>query len=113
MTIVEVLIAVLMLAVGVLAFATTSVATIGMLSRGSRAVKAAFYSQERLEILAATPCQLLANGTATRQTVYNFRWTVSDAPGGNSKRVVMTASYPGVRRVTRVDTLEISVLCIR
>jgi Tfp pilus assembly protein PilV len=113
MTIVEVLIAVLVLAVGVLAFATTSAATIGMLSRGNRAVKAAFYAQERLEILAATPCQLLASGTAVRQNVYNLRWVVSDAPGGNSKRVAMAVTYPAVLKTTRVDTLELSVLCIR
>ena len=113
MTLVEVLIAVVMLAVGVLAFVGTTAATVGMLSRGNRSVKGAFYAQEQLEILAATPCQFLADGAATRQTVFQTSWTVTDAPGGNSKRVQLIATYPAVLSRPRADTMEISVLCIR
>ena len=74
MTLIEVMISVLMLAIGILALVGTSAATTRMLSRGNRAVKSAFYSQEQLEKLMATPCANLAAGTATRQVV--------SSPGG-------------------------------
>jgi Tfp pilus assembly protein PilV len=113
MTLIEVIVAMLMLSVGILAFVGTNAAVIRMLSRGNRSMKAAFYSQERLETLRATPCQLLADGTSTRLGVYQMSWTVSDAPGGMSKRVKMINAYPASLSTTRADTMEISVLCIR
>jgi Tfp pilus assembly protein PilV len=113
MTLVEVLIAVIMLVVGVLAFVGASAATARMLNRGNRSVKAAFYAQEQLETLAATPCPVLADGSATRQSVYQMAWTITDAPGGQSKRVKLIAVYPAAFQKTRADTMETSVLCIR
>jgi Tfp pilus assembly protein PilV len=113
-SIVEVLLAVSILLVGVLCFVGTSAATSRMLSRGNRSTKAAFYSQERLEILSATPCQLLANGSATRGgSAYSLTWTISDALGGNSKRAKVITTYFGSRGISRADTSEMSILCIR
>lgn len=113
-TIAEVILAVTILCVGVLAFVGTSAATARMLTRGNRATKASFYSQERLEIIAATRCANLSNGTATAGGgVYSLAWTVSDALSGNSKRAKLINTYSPRRGFTRADTSEISVLCIR
>ena len=112
-TIVEILIAVTVLVVGVLGFVGTTAAVTRMLSRGNRANRAAFFSQHRLEVLQATPCQLLADGSETRANVYTLSWTVTTTPGGNGKNVRLITGYPAVLSRPRADTMETTVLCIR
>lgn len=112
-TIIEVIVAIIMLVFGVLTFVASSAAVQRMLSRGNRATKAAAYSQERMGIMAATPCASLANGTATRGGVFALAWTVTSVNAGNAKRVRIITSYPGWRNVTRADTMEMSVLCVQ
>lgn len=112
-TIIEVLIAVTILIVGVLGMIGTSAAITKMLSRGNRSNRAAFFAQERLERLMATPCQLLASGTSTQASVYSLAWTVTTPAAGTGKRIRMISSYPGVVGRTRADTTEATVLCIR
>lgn len=113
-TIIEVIVAIILLSIGVLTWVGTSAAVTRMLARGNRAVRASMFTQERVETLASTPCQLLANGSATRANgFYSIAWTVTTAPGGNSKRVQVINTYLSTVRTTRADTTEISVLCIR
>ncbi|HYV97429.1 MAG TPA: prepilin-type N-terminal cleavage/methylation domain-containing protein [Gemmatimonadaceae bacterium] len=112
-TIVEVLLAISILLVGVLGFVGTSASVARMLNRGTRSNRAAFYAQERAEILSATPCQLLANGTATRGGQYSLSWTITDALGGNAKRARVIVTYTQVKGASRADTTEASILCIR
>lgn len=113
-TIAEILLAVTIILIGVLAFVGTSAATARMLTRGNRATKASFYAQERLEILAATRCANLANGTATSAGgIYSHAWTISDALSNNSKRIRLITSYQPRAGFTRADTSEMSVICIR
>jgi len=113
-TITEIVLAMTILLIGVLAFVGTSAATSRMLARGNRATKASFYAQQRLEILAATPCANLANGSATvGGGFYTNTWTISTALGGNAKRAQLITTYSPRRGVTRADTSEMSVLCLR
>jgi prepilin-type N-terminal cleavage/methylation domain-containing protein len=113
-TITEIVLAMTIFLIGVLAFVGTSAATARMLTRGNRATKASFYAQERLEILASTHCANLANGTATSGGgVYSHAWTISTALGGNSKRAQLITTYSPRAGVTRADTSEMSVLCLR
>jgi Tfp pilus assembly protein PilV len=113
-TIAEIIVAMTILLIGVLAFVGTSAQTARMLTRGNRATKASFYAQERLEIIAATPCALLNSGTANSAGgVYSHVWTVTSALGGNSKRARLITTYTPRVGVTRADTAEMSVLCLR
>jgi Tfp pilus assembly protein PilV len=113
-TITEIVLAMTILIIGVLAFVGTSAATSRMLARGNRATKASFYAQERLEILAATRCANLSNGTATSGGgFYSHAWTISSALGGNAMRARLITTYSPRRGVTRADTSEMSVLCLR
>jgi prepilin-type N-terminal cleavage/methylation domain-containing protein len=112
-TIVEILIAVTVLVVGVLGFVGTTAAVTRMLSRGNRSNRGAFISQQRLEQIQATPCQLLANGSETRANIYQLSWTVTTTPGGNGKNVRLITGYPAVLSRPRADTMETTVLCIR
>jgi Tfp pilus assembly protein PilE len=113
-TITEIVLAITILMIGVLAFVGTSALTTRMLSRGNRATKASFYAQERLEILAATYCANLTDGTATSEGgVYSHSWTITSALGGNAKRAQLITTYTSRPGVTRADTAEMSVLCLR
>jgi Tfp pilus assembly protein PilV len=113
-TIAEIILAMTILVIGVLAFVGTSAATARMLTRGNRATKASFYAQEQLEMLASKYCGNLANGTATSAGgVYTHAWTVSSALSGNSRRIRLITTYTAQRGVTRADTTEMSVLCLR
>jgi len=113
-TITEIVLAMTILLIGVLAFVGTSAATSRMLTRGNRTTKASFYAQERLEILAATPCANLANGTATSGGgFYTHTWVITSALGGNAKRARLITTYAPRRNTTRSDTAEMSVLCLR
>jgi prepilin-type N-terminal cleavage/methylation domain-containing protein len=113
-TIVEIVLAITILLVGVLAFVGTSGYTARMLTRGNRSTKASFYAQERLETLASMRCANLAAGTSTSAGgVYSHVWTISDALSNNSKRIRLITSYLSRPGVTRADTTEMSVICIR
>ena len=113
-TIAEIILAITILLIGVLAFVGTSAATARMLTRGNRATKASFYAQEQLELLAAKHCGNLAAGTSTSAGgVYSHAWTISDALSGNSKRIRLITTYSPRRGFTRADTTEMSVICIR
>jgi prepilin-type N-terminal cleavage/methylation domain-containing protein len=112
-TLTEIVLAMTILLIGVLAFVGTSAATSAMLTRGNRATKASFYAQERLEILASTYCGNLVNGTATSGGgVYSHAWTITSALGGNAKRAQLITTYSPRRGFTRADTSEMSVLCL-
>lgn len=112
-TMVEILVAVTILVVGVLGMMGTSAAMTAMLSRGNRSNRAAYFSQERLERLQSTPCQLLADGNETKATYYNLSWKITTPASGTGKRVRVIAAYPGVIGKARADTMEAMVLCIR
>lgn len=112
-TMIEILVAVTILVVGVLGMMGTSAAVTRMLSRGNRSNRAAFFSQERLERLQSTPCQLLASGAETKATIYNLSWTVTTPAAGTGKRIRLITGYPGVIGNARADTMEATVLCIR
>jgi prepilin-type N-terminal cleavage/methylation domain-containing protein len=113
-TITEIVLAMTIFLIGVLAFVGTSAATARMLTRGNRATKASFYAQEQLEMLASKHCPNLSAGTATSAGgVYSHAWTITDALSGNSKRIRLITTYSPRRGFTRADTTEMSVICIR
>jgi Tfp pilus assembly protein PilV len=112
-TIAEILVAILVVVIGLLALVGAGSAYSAMLSRGNRATRAAFYGQDHVERLRATPCQLLANGTATYSGGYVVDWTVENLVSGTYRRAQVRVRHPGRFGVQRQDIMEATILCIR
>ena len=113
-TLVEVLVAVILLSVGILALASGSGAVFRMLGAGKRSTKAAAVASERLERLrrqanATNPrCTALASGTATRPGNVTETWTVTGS--GLTRDLQVWVRYPTSRGST-ADTLFTTLAC--
>jgi len=107
-TLVEVMIAIVILTAGVLALAATSGGVTRLVSQGGRISGAAIAAEGRLEILRnTTPCTAIAGGTATDGS-YALSWTVTT--NALLRTVVIQVSYP-TGRSTRTDTYTTAISC--
>ena len=116
-SIVEVLVAIIILTVGLLALAQSSGAVTSMIGRGKQDTRAAALAQTQLEVLrqqaaAATPkCNGLAGGTRTEAgTGSVITWTVT-TPNANSRAVQVTVNYR-ISRGTRTETIRAILGCV-
>ena len=116
-TIIEVLVAVLVLTVGVTALVGSAGMVTRMIGRGKRTTEATQRAERRLEILrqtalSATPqCTGLTGGTATSAGITET-WTVTTPVSPAQTRVLQViVSYPRIRG-NSVDTLITSIRCI-
>jgi len=111
-TIVEVLVAMMLLLVGIIAYVGSSATVTTLTMRGNRSARAAFIAQERMETLRATPCPLLVAGSEVRANIYTLTWTVTDFSSGRGKRVRVINSYRRGRSAQlAADTTENTILC--
>ena len=114
-TLIEVMLAVVMLTVGVMALASGSASVSRMIGRGRTDTMAADVLTSRADqlrrIAASTtpPCTALGNGNATTQGITE-QWTLLGAAGGVSRQVRLIVSYRSVRRA-RADTTVITLYC--
>lgn len=115
-SIVEVLVAIVILTIGLLALAQSSGAVTTMIARGKQDTQAAAAAQQVLEQLrqeaaAATPkCQGLAGGTrAGPQPGMTLNWAVSGTD--DTRDVVVTVTYR-IGRGTRPETIRAVLGCI-
>jgi type II secretion system protein I len=107
-TLVELLVAVTIFTVGVLALASTAGTVAMMVGTARRQNVAALAALSRFDRLRSTPCKTLSpSGSASSQTITES-WTVSDSSSG--KVVVLTVSYP-VRSQTKSQTYRAFILC--
>lgn len=105
-SLVEVLVAMVILTVGVLALAASSAAITRMTSEGGRSGGSAAVASARFENLRATPCASLASGTATTGP-YSESWTVAVSPiAGILRDISLTVTYNSVPapRTARYET---------
>ena len=118
-TIVEIVVAIMVTAVGLLALAGTAALVTRMLARGRRAEVAALFAQQRLERARVAACapdstgrvpgaEVLRRGgaAAARNT-----WSFANVAGAIRIRVVTEYSVAPGR--ARADTLETRVACGR
>jgi Tfp pilus assembly protein PilV len=112
-TIIEVLVAITVIMIGVLALVGSGALVVKMLARGNRATRAAFYAQEHVERLRSTPCQLLSSGTQAYAGNYTVTWTVQNLVSGTYRPALVVSTYVGGVGSTRADTMEVTILCIR
>lgn len=113
-TLIEVMIAIIVLSVGALAMAGTSAAAIRMVGQGKRSTQAAVVAAARFETLRATArtttplCTALTNGNASAPHGMSEAWTVSGAGPSRSVRVIV--SYRG-QRSAKADTIQAILGC--
>ena len=117
-TLVEVLIAVMVLGVGITALAGSSAMVTRMISRGQMSTRAAQVAQQRLETLrllaySTTPhCTSgqFANGSTTNNPLrVNESWTI--AANGALRNLSVTVTYGAARGRTVSNTLTTSIKC--
>lgn len=115
-SIVEVLVAIIILTIGLLALAQSSGAVTTMIGRGKQDTRAAALAQSQIENLrqqaaAATPkCNGLAGGTRTDAATGSvITWTVGGT--GNSREVSVQVNYR-ISRGTRNETVRAILGCL-
>lgn len=114
-TIIEVLVAVVILGIGVVALVSSSASTTRMIGRGRHATRGVQAAAERMETLRAraystTPdCTALTSGTDSTYHGIVTTWTVSGT--GNQRVLQVIAGYqvPGGQKA---DTLLTIVRCL-
>ena len=113
-TLIEVLIAVVILSVGVLGMVGTAGLVSRMIGQGKRNTQAAMVAMQRMETIRETAlstnprCTALAGGTATTNGV-NEIWTVAGA--GRSRRIQLIIRYAS-NRGSVTDTVRTVVSCL-
>ncbi|HXI34013.1 MAG TPA: prepilin-type N-terminal cleavage/methylation domain-containing protein [Gemmatimonadales bacterium] len=120
-TIIEVIVAMIVLTVGILALGSTSALVTRMIARANRAAQAASFAAQRMEILRPQGCIARTNGSDTlyhgSQWIAYNTWTWSTLPirtgnGGNAAYGMRIVSvFKGAVNKLRTDTLETEVLC--
>ncbi|HYF40128.1 MAG TPA: prepilin-type N-terminal cleavage/methylation domain-containing protein [Gemmatimonadales bacterium] len=116
LTLVEVLVALVVLGVGILALSGSSSMITRMVGRGKSETHAAIAASRRVELLrqaarsSTPPCAAaeFASGGPVIEDGLSQSWTVT--PAGPVRRVRVTVSYPTVRGI-RTAVLETAVAC--
>ena len=116
-TIIEIIIAIMVLTVGLLALVTTAALVTRMIARGQRSAVASMFASQRAEQLrpaACIPAQRV-NGSdtlwrGTNWVAYNT-WTFVDE-GNLYYRIRVATVYKTIKNQMRVDTLEMGVSCL-
>jgi len=114
-TIVEVIIAIMVLVVGLLGLVTASAVVTRMVGRGQRSAVAAVFAAQRLERLRTAGCASRTSGSdvlrrgSTPLDSASWRWV--DA-GSQNYRVVLRHKYVTGKNRWRTDSLETQVSCV-
>ena len=112
-TLVEVIIAIMVLAVGLLGLLGAAASTIRVVGEGDRAVAAAYHAGGRIDQLTALGCDNIASGADTVDAIYRLSWSVAGDTASRVRPILLVAEYPGVRGRARVDTFETGIPCAR
>jgi len=114
-TIVEVIVAIMVLTVGLLALVTSAALVTRMIGRGQRSAVAAQYAQRRLEMLRITGCKSQAGGSEVMMRgsspVDSLTWRFATT-GANHWQIVVRSKYPTARGQWRTDSAETQISCL-
>ncbi|HMC19626.1 MAG: hypothetical protein DMD25_12700 [Gemmatimonadetes bacterium] len=114
-TIVEVIVAILVLTIGLLALVTSAALVTRMIGRGQRSAVAAQYAQRRLEMLRVTGCKSQAGGSEVMMRgstpVDSLTWRFATT-GANHWQIVVRSKYPTARGQWRTDSTETQISCL-
>ena len=115
-TIIEVIIAIVVLTIGLLGLVSTAALVTRMIARGQRSANAAAWSAQRLERLRPAACIPLQR-VAGSDTLYRGstwvainRWTFTDM-GGNIFRLKIVTTAKTIKNQMRADSTETTIPC--
>lgn len=97
----ELLIALIIVAIGVIGFASVVAISSSELLSGRRDTEAALIAAEQMEVLKAIGHDSVQSGTRT-EGVYQLDWSIE---GFDPKKVILVAARPGRNGGVRADTL--------
>lgn len=115
-TIVEVIIAIVVLTVGLLGLVTTAALVTRMIGRGQRSAVASTFATQRMERLRVATCDPAqrADGSETLMrggaAVATNTWRITNV-AGTTWKVALSVTYTTTRNRTRTDQMETIVLC--
>ncbi len=116
-TIIEIIIAIIVLTVGVLGLVTTAALVTRMIARGQRSATASAFAARRLERMRVAAC-IDAQRVAGTDTLYRGSnwvsantWTFTDAPGNLNYRLKIVSVYKTEKDQTRRDSTETTISC--
>ena len=114
-TLVEILIAMVLLTVGLGGLVSTAALATRMIGRGQRSGVAAMFAARRLEQLRVTACTAQAAGSDTLYRggtwVAINSWTFSN-PGNSTWSISFTSTYKTAGAHTRTDKSETEISCV-
>ena len=114
-TLVEVIVAIMVLTIGLLALVTSAALVTRMIGRGGRSGVAAQYAQRRLEMLRVTGCRSQAGGSEVMMRgsapVDSLTWRFA-ATGANHWQIVVRSKYPTSLGKWRTDSTETQISCL-
>jgi prepilin-type N-terminal cleavage/methylation domain-containing protein len=114
-TLVEVMIAIVVLTVGLLGLVTTAALVTRMIARGQRSAVVAAFTQRVMEEQRLRACTARADGTqylnrgGTQLARATWTWT---APGPTTFRLQVSTSYVTAAGRQRTDLSETTISCI-
>ena len=112
-TVAEVIVAIVVFAIGMLGLTATAHMLARMITRGNRGGHGAFVAQQKIESMRATAlgtggCAALTSGSDT-SGLYVRTWTVSTSGTATNIQLITTYRVSGTR--TRSDTLGTTLAC--
>jgi prepilin-type N-terminal cleavage/methylation domain-containing protein len=117
-TIIEVIIAIMVLTVGVLGLVTTAALVTRMIARGQRSAVAGTFAAQRMERLRTAACipaqrlpgaeNLMRGSTTVASNIWRFTLVVGST---NTWRIDLTTTYKTVKNRSRTERMETIVLC--
>lgn len=108
-TIVEVLVAVMILSVGLMGLVTTAGLVTRMIAQGHRSTEAATLANERIELLRAQGCPAATSASETRGA-YTVAWRVVAMPSPKGRAIQVSVRSP-TGRSTRTDNFQTVHFC--
>lgn len=114
-TLVEVIIAIMVLTVGLLGLVTSAALVTRMIGRGQRSSVSAAFAARRLEMLRATGCQTQTSGSEVLMRgsapIDSLSWRFASA-GPNHWQVVVRSTYQTALGKWRTDSLGTEISCL-
>ena len=114
-TLVEVIVAILVLTVGLLALVTSSALVTRMIARGQRSAVSSNYGAQQLEQLRVTGCAARVAGSDVMWRgdvpVDSISWRWVDA-GNKQYRIVLRSTYITQPGQWRTDSTETQISCV-
>lgn len=110
-SLVELIVAMLVLSVGVIGLTSTMSLTTNMIGRSHRYAESAALATEKMEILRTQDCDLMTSGSESRED-REVEWRVTATAGGDGRYVMVRVRFPTHGATGwRVDTFSTTVSC--